>query len=113
MDYEETGRNIKCARVRKDLKQEQLAEIVGVTKEHISHVERASSRPSLELLVMLANALSCDINDLLGNNMEFRSLSNADEELNELLKTASPALRRQCKEICRTAIRYGSWTISE
>lgn len=109
MDYEEIGRSIKFARLHREMKQNELAEIVGVSSEHISHVECAKSKPSLELLVMIANALSCDINDLLGSNMKIRELSHADEELNELLKTASPALRRQCKEICRAAIRYGSW----
>ena len=109
MDYMEIGRNIKFARMRRELKQNELAEIVNVTSEHISHVECATSRPSLELLVAIANVLSCDINDLLGTNMEVRPLSDVDEELNELFKSAPPQLRTQCKEICRAAVKYGNW----
>lgn len=110
MDYLEIGRNIKIARLRREMKQNELAEIVGVSSEHISHVECAKSKPSLELLVAIANTLACDINVLLGSNMEIRTFSGADEELNELFRTAPPLLRTQCKEICRTAIKYGNWT---
>ena len=39
IDYKEIGSNIKVCRIRKNLKQAQLAEIVGVSSQHISHIE--------------------------------------------------------------------------
>lgn len=109
MDYKEIGRNIKAARSRKGIKQHQLAEAVKVSSEHISHVECASNKPSLELLIKIANALKIDINEILGENVEFRPLMGVDEELNELFRVASPALRMQCKHICCAALKYGKF----
>ena len=40
IDYQEIGNNIKICRIRCNLKQAELAEMVGVTSQHISHVER-------------------------------------------------------------------------
>lgn len=36
IDYKEIGSNIKVCRIRKNLKQAQLAEIVGVSSQHLS-----------------------------------------------------------------------------
>lgn len=51
IDYQEIGNNIKICRIRCNLKQAELAEMVGVTSQHISHVERCQTKPSLTLLV--------------------------------------------------------------
>ena len=42
IDYQEIGNNIKICRIRCNLKQAELAEMVGVTSQHISHVEIAA-----------------------------------------------------------------------
>lgn len=52
IDYQEIGNNIKICRIRCNLKQAELAEMVGVTSQHISHVERCQTKPSLTLLVI-------------------------------------------------------------
>lgn len=49
IDYQEIGNNIKICRIRCNLKQAELAEMVGVTSQHISHVERCQTKPSLTL----------------------------------------------------------------
>lgn len=51
IDYQEIGNNIKICRIRCNLKQAELAEMVGVTSQHISHVERCQTKPSLTLLM--------------------------------------------------------------
>lgn len=40
IDYKEIGSNIKVCRIRKNLKQAQLAEIVGVSSQHIQDIEQ-------------------------------------------------------------------------
>lgn len=50
IDYQEIGNNIKICRIRCNLKQAELAEMVGVTSQHISHVERCQTKPSLTLM---------------------------------------------------------------
>ena len=39
IDYKVIGSNIKVCRIRKNLRQAQLAEMVGVSSQHISHIE--------------------------------------------------------------------------
>lgn len=54
IDYKEIGSNIKVCRIRKNLKQAQLAEIVGVSSQHISHIECGRTTVSLPLLISIA-----------------------------------------------------------
>lgn len=61
IDYKEIGSNIKVCRIRKNLKQAQLAEIVGVSSQHISHIECGRTTVSLPLLISIAQALSVDL----------------------------------------------------
>ena len=69
IDYQEIGNNIKICRIRCNLKQAELAEMVGVTSQHISHVERCQTKPSLTLLVDISTALRVDLYTLLGSNI--------------------------------------------
>ena len=59
IDYQEIGNNIKICRIRCNLKQAELAEMVGVTSQHISHVERCQTKPSLTLLVDISIFTLC------------------------------------------------------
>lgn len=76
LDMKALGRNIRYYRKRKGWKQRQLAEIIDVTDEYISHVENAHVRPSLDKAVAIANALGIDMNTLLED-----SLSGARREI--------------------------------
>lgn len=51
IDYEEIGQNIKMFRTRKRLKQAELAEMIEVSSQHISHIE--CGRTKLSLLVLI------------------------------------------------------------
>lgn len=106
VDYELLGRNIKYYRGKKRMKQAQLAEIVDVSAPHISHIECNKTKVSLSVLLTIAQALDTDIYALVG--ME-NPRSKLDNELMEVLSETSPEQRKQCLEICRTAIRYGTW----
>jgi transcriptional regulator with XRE-family HTH domain len=48
--------------------QEQLAEAVGLTSQHISHTEVASTKISLPALVKIANALHTSVDKLLSDS---------------------------------------------
>ncbi|MCI8530877.1 MAG: helix-turn-helix transcriptional regulator [Lachnospiraceae bacterium] len=50
--------------------QEQLAEIVGLTSQHISHTEVASTKISLPALVKIANALHTSVDKLLSDSIQ-------------------------------------------
>ncbi len=65
LDYKSIGKRIKIARIKADLTQERLAEVVDVSPSHMSNIETGTTRVSLTLLVNIANALSVTVDDLL------------------------------------------------
>jgi len=65
MDYKLLGSRIRTARQSAGLSQEKLAEMVGLTSQHISHTEVASTKVSLPALVKIANALHTSVDELL------------------------------------------------
>lgn len=113
LDYKAIGQNVRRYRRMKGLTQAQLAEMIGVSDQHISHIECGRTSLSLYAFVNLALALSVDLNDLLGyptartisdgENMEGIAL---DRELALLTGDLPLPLKRQCVELCRTAIAY-------
>ncbi len=69
MDYKLLGQRIRAARLSAGLSQEQLAEMVGLTSQHISHTEVASTKISLPALVKIANALHTSVDRLLSDSV--------------------------------------------
>ncbi len=65
LDYKSIGKRIKIARIKADLTQERLSEIVSVSPSHMSNIETGTTRVSLTTLVAIANALSVTADDLL------------------------------------------------
>ena len=59
------GRQIRLARLQKNLTQTQLAEAVNLSVPYISHVERGKKRVSLDALVRIAQALEVTLDQLL------------------------------------------------
>jgi XRE family transcriptional regulator, master regulator for biofilm formation len=60
------GEKIKKYRKLKKLTQEELGNLLGVTKSYVSKVESESTVPNLEMLSEIANKLEIDIGDLIG-----------------------------------------------
>ena len=74
MDYELLGANIRKYRVNLGMKQEELAEKVECSSTHIGMVENANSKPSLEMVVKIANALQVTPDQLLLDSVEIPEL---------------------------------------
>ncbi len=55
---------LKMARVEKDLSQEELAKMVGVSRQTIGLIELGKYNPSLSLCLSICKALSKTLNDL-------------------------------------------------
>ena len=55
---------IKSARASFDLSQEQLADIVGVTRQTIGMIEAGKFNPSLQLCIAICKALGKTLNDI-------------------------------------------------
>lgn len=59
------GKNVKIERIRKDLTQEQLSEILDVNQNYIACIECGRQNMSLGKILELSNALGIDIECLL------------------------------------------------
>ena len=64
-DYKALGKRISNARKQAGITQEALGEQLNMTRKHISVIESAIKRPSLDALVDIANALDVSTDDLL------------------------------------------------
>lgn len=55
---------MKAARVAKDLSQQQLADIVGVSRQTISSIERGDYNPTIRLCRAICKALGRTLDEL-------------------------------------------------
>ena len=58
------NKKMKIARIEKDLSQEQLAELLGVTRQTIGLIEAGSYNPTLKLCVAICKALDQPLDEL-------------------------------------------------
>ena len=59
------GKNIRYYREKKGYSQEQLAQLLFVTRQTVSNYETGRCRPDVETLVKLAGLLDIDVTDLI------------------------------------------------
>ena len=58
------NKKMKIARVEMDLSQEQLADLVGATRQTIGMIESGKCNPSLQLCISSCRALGKTLDDL-------------------------------------------------
>ncbi len=59
------GKNVKIERIKKDLTQEMLTEIMDVSQNYIASIECGNANMSLAKVLELSNFLKVDISNLL------------------------------------------------
>ena len=89
------GANIRRARTRRRLTQDDLAQTVNTTRQTISNYETGRSRPDVETLQRLADALGVELTELLDG------APSADAR--------RAALRRLCIMGAVTLVLAGLW----
>ncbi len=62
--------NIKINRAIKKISQDELAKLVGVSRQTINAIENNKYYPSLELGLKLSKILQCSVNDLFSLDEE-------------------------------------------
>ena len=65
MDYRKIGQRIRNYRKSRQLSQEELAEQVGISVTHMSHIETGNTKLSLPVFVKIAEALYIQTDELL------------------------------------------------
>lgn len=58
------NKRLKIARIEKDMKQDDLAKAVGVTRQTIGLIEAGDYNPSLNLCISICKVLGKTLNDL-------------------------------------------------
>lgn len=94
MDKKAVGRRIKEARKKRNLTQEELAELTDLSSNHISVIERGVKVPRLDAFVAIANALGVSADTLLVDVVENVCAGATDEVSQQLAALPSESRRR-------------------
>lgn len=79
MDAKAIGRRIRAAREKKNLTQEDLADLAGISPTHMSVIERGAKVPGLATFVSIANALEVSADALLLDVADYAAVGAATE----------------------------------
>lgn len=101
MNYYEIGQRIRRFRRAYNLSQEQLAEMVGISTTHMSHIETGNTKLSLPVFIDIANALSVQTDELLHDSPS-GSRTAMKQEINDLLDSCSPQDMRILLDVMKT-----------
>lgn len=106
LDYLEIGRNIRTHRQRIGMKQKDLAEIINVSDQHISHIETGRTKLSLSSLVAISNALQVDCNTLLGTTLTAAKKTVLLQKLTDLTAMMDEKKLGLIVEFCSLLVEY-------
>lgn len=88
LDYSEIGRRIARRRKELGLKQTEVCERAEINDKYLSCIERATSIPSLEVVMRLALALDTTPDEFLTGSIRYES--DQWRDVAELLRGMSP-----------------------
>lgn len=102
LDYYEIGQRVRKYRKACGLSQEQLAQAVGISTTHMSHIETGNTKLSLHVLASLASALSVSADALLHDTPR-TDKSAVSRETQALLDTCTAQELRIILDIAKAA----------
>lgn len=108
VNYTQLGKRIKQYRHKAHMTQEQLAERIDVATSTIAHAESGTSKPSLPLLMKLANALNVTLDQLVCDNLPVAE-AYLEKDIADLLADCSYAEKQIIRDIIKTTkdtLRY-------
>lgn len=105
MEYNSIGKNIKIYRMKKNLKQEELAELMDLSVNYISMLERGDKLPSIETLIKLVNILDVSA-DVLLSGVTKSGYKVKESMLQDRLDNLSSKERDKILEILDVLIKY-------
>lgn len=84
LDYVVIGKRIRDAKKKLGFSQEMLGEMVGLSTSHVCHIECGRTKPSLQSIVQIANALHTSVDKILSDNLDLPYDLYRDDFLSEL-----------------------------
>lgn len=100
MDYYAIGQRIRKSRKAHGLSQEELAEKIGISVTHMSHIETGNTKLSLPVFVDLAAALETRTDELLYDDSS-AVRSDSIEEIVRILDTCTTQQIRIIEDVLR------------
>lgn len=97
MDYNALGRRIRECRIKHNYTQLQVAEQLLFSQKHIGNIERGDAKPSVDLLVRIANTLDVSLDYLLQDSLRLQKPEYPDG----LPETIEQFLEQQKLEITK------------
>lgn len=92
------GKNVKTARLKKGITQEELSNIIDCSTSYLSEIETGTSSPSLSKIIEIAKALDTTVDCLLG---EIQDNVN-DENILRAKYILADCTDRECKFLLNT-----------
>ena len=94
-DKEFIGKTIQTIRKRANIKQNELAEKIGISEKHLSKIETGKNLPSLDNFLKMAEVLKFSLDDF-----GIKSQSYENEYKQTLLKLVYSASDSEAKSYC-------------
>ncbi len=114
LNYKLLGTRICEWRNRMTITQEDLSFFTGISIPYISEIEHGKKRPSLEIIVSIADALGITVDELLSGNQQ-SSMNDYQTDIDYLLFDCTPDEKQFIYEMLRalkSSIRQNNWVIS-
>lgn len=101
VDYRKLGARVKARREKSRMSQAELASAADLSTQHISNIENAKTKVSLEKIVDIANILDCSVDELLCDSVVKAKVIYVNEVAG-LIETFSDAEMRALPEFLRS-----------
>ncbi|WP_297141803.1 helix-turn-helix transcriptional regulator [uncultured Eubacterium sp.] len=98
LDYVKLGERVRTIRKRNGYSQEDLSELSGISITHLSHIECANTKASLEKFVILANALEVTLDDFFCDSLTQATIPY----INEITELAEDCNEKEIRIFCST-----------
>ena len=105
MNFETIGKNIRAYRVRKNLRQEDLAELSDLSVTYIGMVERGEKIPALETFIRILNALEVSADIILADVLKV-GYEVKGSLITEQLSALSSKDREKVYDVIATLIKH-------
>ena len=103
LDYKKIGIKIKETRLNKSISQEKLAELIFMSKEHVSHIECGTTKLSLPTLIKICNALETTADFLLLDSI-YKSKEYLRDDFARLISDCPESDMRLILEVSKTIV---------
>ena len=98
LDYIKLGKRICEIRNKRGYTQETLSELSGISPTHLSHIECAHTKASLEKFVILANALEVTLDDFFCDSLTQATIPY----INKITELAEDCNEKEIRIFCST-----------